>query len=121
MFYRRKIILGLLQLFNGRLEKIKLQKLLFLFSQKQHKPAYDFIPYKYGCYSYSVQADLGVMVKKELLCEDSKNFEKADNTNYLKTLKAEDLELLQEIKKLYGNKSSNALIKHTYINFPSGP
>lgn len=32
MFYRRKIILALMQLFEGELEKIRLQKLLFLFT-----------------------------------------------------------------------------------------
>lgn len=31
MYYRRKIILSLLQVFGGELEKIQLQKLLFLF------------------------------------------------------------------------------------------
>ncbi|MCD4745636.1 MAG: DUF488 domain-containing protein [Bacteroidales bacterium] len=118
MFYRRKIILALLQLFDGKLEKIRLQKLLFLFTQRQQQSAYDFIPYKLGCYSYSANADLGAMSKKGLLIEYSKSFEKADKTNYLKTLKATDLKLILEIQKIYGNMSSNALMKHTYINFP---
>jgi hypothetical protein len=42
MFYRRKIILALLQLFEGELDKIRLQKLLFLFTQRQQKPEYRF-------------------------------------------------------------------------------
>ena len=58
MLYRRKIILSLLQLFEGELEKIRLQKLLFLFTQQQAKAEYDFVPYKYGCFSYSANADL---------------------------------------------------------------
>ena len=118
MFYRRKIILALLQLFDGRLEKIKLHKLLFLFTKRQNKPAYDFIPYKYGCYSFSVNADLVTMTKKEFLTEDNKSIEKADKINYFKMLKVNDQKLLQEICKLYGNMSINTLIKHTYINFP---
>ncbi len=118
MFYRRKIILALLQLFDGKLEKIRLQKLLFLIAQRQQQPSYDFIPYKYGCYSFSANADLGAMAKKALLLEDSKNFEKVDSINYLKMLKKDDLKIIQEIQKLYGEMSSNALIKHTYINYP---
>ena len=45
MFYRRKIILALLQLFDGQLEKIRLQKLLFLFTNKQTKAEslYDYV------------------------------------------------------------------------------
>lgn len=50
--------MSLLQLFEGELEKIRLQKLLFLFTQQQAKAEYDFVPYKYGCFSYSANADL---------------------------------------------------------------
>lgn len=118
MFYRRKIILALLQLFDGQLDKIRLQKLLFLFTNKQGKAEYDFIPYKFGCYSYSANADMTAMVTRGLLNEDEKSFENKDKTDYLKQLKPADLKLLQEVKTQYGKMSANALMKHTYINFP---
>ena len=118
MFYRRKIILALLQLFDGQLDKIRLQKLLFMFTNKQGKAEYDFIPYKFGCYSYSANADMTAMVTRGFLNEDEKTFIKIDSTDYLKQLKPVDLKLLQEVKTNYGKMSSNALMKHTYINFP---
>jgi uncharacterized protein (DUF488 family) len=118
VFYRRKIILALLQLFDGQLDKIRLQKLLFLFANKQAKAEYDFIPYKFGCYSYSANADMTAMVTRGFLNEDEKTFEKKDKTDYLKQLKPADLKLLQEVKTNYGKMSANALMKHTYINFP---
>ncbi len=118
MFYRRKVILSLLQLFDGQLDKIRLQKLLFLFANKQAKAEYDFIPYKFGCYSYSANADMTAMVTRGFLNEDEKIFEKKDKTDYLKQLKPADLKLLQEVKAIYGKMSATALMKHTYINFP---
>lgn len=118
MFYRRKIILALLQLFDGQLDKIRLQKLLFLFTNKQGKAEYAFIPYKFGCYSYSANADMTAMVTRGFLIEDEKHFIKNDPTDYLKQLKPADLKLLQEVKGMYGIMSANALMKHTYINFP---
>lgn len=118
MFYRRKIILSLLEIFGDELEKIRLQKLLFLFCQKQSKADYDFIPYKYGCYSYSANADLTTMVNKGMLIETEKSFQKTDKKNYSKTLKGDDLIKLKNIKTLYGGMNSNALMKHTYRNFP---
>jgi uncharacterized protein (DUF488 family) len=118
VFYRRKIILALLQLFDGQLDKIRLQKLLFLFANKQAKAEYDFIPYKFGCYSYSANADMTAMVTRGFLNEDEKTFAKKDQTDYLKQLKPADLKLLQEVKANYGKMSANALMKHTYINFP---
>lgn len=118
MFYRRKIVLALLQLFEGELEKIRLQKLLFLFSQKQVKSEYDFVPYKFGCFSYSANADLAKMAAKGLLIESETTFKRTDFNDYTMTLKEADRKLLFEIKKLYGGMDANALMRHTYINYP---
>lgn len=118
MFYRRKIILALLELFGGELEKIRLQKLLFLFTQKQVKPEYEFVPYKYGCYSYSANADLATMASKKFLFETDNSFIKNDKVDYLKLLKTEDRVILRNVKTLYGNMNSDALMRHTYTNFP---
>jgi uncharacterized protein (DUF488 family) len=118
VFYRRKIILALLQLFDGQLDKIRLQKLLLLFTNKQAKAEYDFIPYKFGCFSYSANADMTVMINRGFLSEDEKSFAKKDTTDYLKQLKTNDMALLQEVKTQYGNMSANTLMKYTYIHFP---
>lgn len=118
MFYRRKIILSLLQLFEGKIDKISLQKLLFLFTQRQAKAEYDFIPYRFGCFSYSANADLIAMVNKEMLSETNSHFKSNENTDYFKTLKETDKKLMLEIKMLYGKMNADALMKHTYLNFP---
>lgn len=118
MFYRRKVILALLQIFDGELEKISLQKLLFLFTIKQQKPEYDFIPYKFGCYSFSANADLFTMVKKEQLAETDNSYKCLEKTNYTATLKEADKRILQQIKILYCKFNKEQLIKHTYTNFP---
>lgn len=118
MFYRRKVILALLQLFEGELEKIRLQKLLFLFTQRQQKAVYDFVPYKFGCFSFSANADLTSMANKGTLEESESYFKSNEKTDYLKTLNGTDQKLLHEIKMLYGKMNANNLMKHTYINFP---
>jgi hypothetical protein len=118
MFYRRKVIMALLQVFGGRLDKLNLQKLLFLFCEKQEDPEYDFIPYLYGCYSHSAKADLNTMVQKELLLEDETCYIKKDKKNYLSTLKEEDRRLVNQVFLLYQKMDGNGLMKHTYTNFP---
>ncbi len=110
--------MALLEIFDGRLEKIRLQKLLFLFSQRQAKAEYDFIPYKYGCYSYSATADLTTMVQKGFLVDDNDGLSKIDKVSYLKSIKEEDKKYLFEVKKLYGRLDGNGLMKHTYLNYP---
>ncbi|GHT78631.1 hypothetical protein FACS189464_2410 [Bacteroidia bacterium] len=118
MFYRRKVILALLQLFDNELEKIRLQKLLFLFTQRQVKKEYDFIPYKFGCFSYSANADLTAMMQRGIVSETESRFASNDKTDYLSVIKAEDKTFLQEIRMQYGKMDSRALMKHTYIHFP---
>lgn len=118
MFYRRKIILALLQQFGGQLDKIRLQKLLFLFTLRQVKTEYDFIPYKYGCYSYSANADMTAMTTRGMLDESRDHFTKLDKVDYFRLLKQADQNYLLEVKALYGKMSVQALMKHTYINYP---
>lgn len=118
MFYRRKIILALIELLGGEVEKLRFQKLLFLYSMKKQQAEYDFIPYKYGCYSYSAKADMNTMVKKGYLTETDVVYSKKDSDCYLNKLKAADQKLIKEVISDYGNMNSNALIKHTYLNFP---
>lgn len=118
MFYRRKVILGLIQLLGGEVEKLRFQKLLFLYATKKQNPEYDFVPYKFGCYSYSAKADMNTMVKKGYLSETENKYCKSDAVNYFQNLKIEDTKILQEVVSDYGQMSSNSLIKHTYLNFP---
>jgi uncharacterized protein (DUF488 family) len=118
MYYRRKILLSLLQLFDNQLEKIQLQKLLMLFSQHQSKKNYHFIPYKYGCFSFQANADLGTMKKYKLVEEQEKTWIKITNEDYFSTLKKEDKLALKSIKEQYYGKSSDELIAYTYKQFP---
>ena len=78
MYYRRKIILSLLQLCDDQLDKIRLQKLLFLFAQQQGKSVYDFVPFRFGCFSYSANADMTAMVRQGMLHKDETRFSKKD-------------------------------------------
>ena len=118
MFYRRKLILALLEAFGNRLEKINLQKLIFILTQRQLKTVYDFIPYKYGSYSYSLNADLIAMCSQGFITEDNTSFEKKDKRNYLLDLNKKDRELVNQIALLFKNQDANALMKYTYVHYP---
>lgn len=47
MYYRRKIMLAMLELFGGTLDSTDCEKLLFLFCHRTRKKYYDFSPYPY--------------------------------------------------------------------------
>lgn len=118
MYYRRKILLSLLEVFDNELEKIRLQKLLLLFTQKQETPAYDFVPYKFGCFSFHANADLHTMIKYEQVAKEKKKWVRTDKKSWLNELKPEDRRGLYELKIEHGNTSVQDLLEITYLNYP---
>ena len=87
MYYRRKLLLALLEAFDNRLNKISLQKLLMLLSKQQQKPDFHFVPYKYGCYSFQATADLHTMIKYNQVALQNKEWVKIDEENICQHLK----------------------------------
>ena len=58
------------------------------------------------------------MVKNGYLFETENKYSKIDPHKYFHKLKPADGQLLRQVVSDYGSMSSNALIKHTYLNFP---
>jgi uncharacterized protein (DUF488 family) len=119
MYYRRKILLSLIQVFDGELEKIQLQKLLFLYTrfQKERK-TYDFVPYKFGCFSFQANSDLSTLKKYGIVSETNISWKKEDEVNYLSELTKEDKKIISDFRIIYANKSSDDLITLTYKRYP---
>lgn len=118
MYYRRKIILSLLEVFGNELEKIQLQKLLLLLNRFQEKPSYDFVPYKYGCFSFQANADLNTMIKYKQVESSDNSWIRIDNQSYIKSLKNKDKQALSDLKRVFGKKTTNELITLTYQRYP---
>ncbi len=125
MYYRRKVLLSFLEIFEGKLEKIRFQKLLFLLRDKQTKPSFDFVPYKFGCFSFQSYADLRTMIKYELVGEletDSGEFWKrgpADgDRHFVEEILPADRQALLETKSVYGHLTSDELVALTYRQYP---
>jgi uncharacterized protein (DUF488 family) len=118
MFYRRKILLAFFDAFGSRIDKIRLQKLLFLFCQEQKKPAFHFMPYIYGCFSFQAYADL-LTLKKAGIVDDNGNewLIKQENDGTV-ALSDDDECLLRDIQRRFSFMDKKHLIRYTYLNFP---
>jgi hypothetical protein len=58
MNYRQKTLIGLLSAFGGHLLSTDFQKYLFLFTQEfQQEPSFEFVPYRFGSFSFQSYAD----------------------------------------------------------------
>lgn len=117
MYYRRKVILALIERFGGELKSTHFQKLLLVFTRRQRKPAYEFVPYKYGAFSFQARADKGTMIKYGQL-KDSKHWVFYADQSYLEELNQTDQKILNELWKQFNNYSIEELVKYTYREFP---
>ncbi len=118
MYYRRKILLALLQVFGGELSKLDLQKYLFLFNVSSNKPFFDFIPYKYGCYSFQSNQDLSALSKYNQVEESEKSWRLKDKTNFLNSLSTKDKISLTAFYQKFNYLTGNKLIKYVYEHYP---
>ncbi|MEX0905353.1 MAG: DUF488 domain-containing protein [Balneolaceae bacterium] len=117
MFYRRKIILAILEKFGGKIRPTHFQKLLLLFTRRQRKAAFEFVPYKYGAFSFQARADKGTMIKYGLL-QNSKQWVKETGESYIEELKKTDRQILENLWLQFRNISTEELIIHTYREYP---
>ena len=122
MSYRRKIILALLSVFDGQLTAKQFQKYLFLFTRKQETKSFDFIPYRYGCFSFQANQDVATLTKcgycKITEIRKVRFFELTKDDNFINTLKPEDRKSLLDIKEQFGNLNQKELIRYTYRQYP---
>ncbi len=123
MYYRRKIIAALLQLFEDGLTSKQLQKYLFLFSREQEEKSFDFVPYYYGCFSFQANQDAATMVKTGILSIDDavlgeRKLRLCDGYDYFTMLDMFDQQTLMSIKDNFGGMSQDELIRYTYLHYP---
>ncbi len=118
MYYRRKILISLLESFSRELNKIDLQKLLLVFSKYQQKPSFYFVPYKYGCFSFQANADLNTLQKYKIIRSDDSKWYLDNWENQNIELSKEDREILKTINIQFRNNLGNTLIKYTYKHYP---
>ena len=58
LFDRQKRLLALVDALGGEVGSLDFQKLLFLYCREvEETPAYEFVPYKYGGFSFTSYAD----------------------------------------------------------------
>jgi hypothetical protein len=118
VLYRRKLLLALLQALDRDVDHISFQKLLFLLTQRQHSKSFDFIPYRFGCFSFQANSEMKVLVRDGLLQEINDTWKIITRENWVEQLQQTDKVVLGEIVREFGDWSKDKLIYWTYTNYP---
>jgi hypothetical protein len=114
--YRFKTLLGLLKAFGGRLPSMDFQKYLFLFTKEFEKePSFEFIPYRFGCFSFQSYADKRRLIEIGAL-QDSEDWRLKDGFKWHGTLFEDDQYL--RFQKRYVGLKGDKLIQDLYRRYP---
>ena len=121
LYYRRKILLALIEAFDGHLTAKQLQKYLFLFTRKQAEKAFDFIPYYYGCFSFQANQDIMTLAKLGYLSiiksENGRRIQICQSGNYLMMLDMFEQQAIKEIKEKYPANRVEIHVKQDIKNY----
>ncbi len=117
-FNRQRRLLALLNALGGRAGNLDFQKLLFLYCQEPGvaPPPYEFVPYKFGAFSFTSYADRRKLIARGLLAEEEHHWQLTDEgRNALG--RADDGRLRTFTQALRGTRG-DALVAETYRRFP---
>lgn len=122
LFDRQKCLLALLDALGGRMGNLDFQKLLFLFCQEcqelDRPTAYEFVPYKFGPFSFTSYADRRKLVEHELLEDDEHAWElTSDGRKAANSARVDGLQLAAFVRKHHGLRG-DALVAETYRRYP---
>lgn len=119
LIYRQKLLLALLDVFGGKQAATDFQKYLFLYTTTcERDKSYDFVPYKFGCYSFQASVDKLKLVEKGYL-KDVDGWELAkDDISYSHALKKGEPQKLELFFKRFKSLKGKKLIHHVYTKYP---
>lgn len=119
MLYRQKVLLALIHVFGGTIDRLYLQKMLFLLSQHQEKPVYEFVPYYYGSFSFTAQWDINALFRKGFLAVDKHTVTLVQKPpQLLDSVTEHDMWFLHELCQRYRHKARNDLLRELYEQYP---
>lgn len=67
---RQRTLLTLLDALGGESLPTDFQKLLFLFTREEAEASYEFVPYRFGCFSFTSYADKRRLIARGLLVDE---------------------------------------------------
>lgn len=117
-FYRQRFILAMLGQAGGSLSKMDFQKLLFLSQKKAEFQYYDFVPYRFGCYSFQAASDIEVLESLGWLKLERQDIRVIKRHTFSAGLKSHEIDAICCFMKSYNNYRGRKLIRYVYQHYP---
>lgn len=116
LFERQRQLLSLLDALGGSAGNLDFQKLLFLYCQEPSSGSpYEFVPYKFGAFSFTSYADRRKLIERGFLASDEHQWRLTD-AGRTAIRRTQDL-LLAAFARRVGSRGDE-LVAETYRRFP---
>jgi uncharacterized protein (DUF488 family) len=118
LFDRQKCLLALLDAHNGEVGLLDFQKLLFLYCQEAEESPYEFVPYKYGGFSFTSYADKRRLTEQGLLADEEQIWKLTESGKASATVAPLTRMKMDQFAKRHKTLRGNALVAEAYRRYP---
>ena len=119
LFARQRLLLTLLDALGGSVANRDFQKLLFLYIQQcENPPTYEFVPYKYGAFSFTSYADKRKLVEAGLLTENKDQWHLTNTGRQIARKETVMPLVISGFCRKHAKLRGNALVAEQYRKFP---
>jgi len=108
----------LLDALGGHSTVTDFQKLLFLYTQQESTPSYEFVPYRFGCFSFTSYADKRRLIERDLLVDDEHHWRLTPAVHDTARKSAVSPLAAAGFNRTHRSLRGNALIAEVYLRFP---
>lgn len=121
--YRKKITLAILEKMGKNVSAICMQKYLFIYTRIGGEKLYDFVPYKYGCFSFQANQDLVSLSNSGYITITQndgigRGYQLNYKLNIMEELSIFDVQLVHQLYNDFGYMSQDELVAYTYRKWP---
>ena len=119
LFARQRLLLTMLDALDGPVSNLDFQKLLFFYTKECEKVAsYEFVPYKFGGFSFTSYADKRRMTETGLLVQNEQQWELTEAGRLAARKNAFNPLVVAGFCRNHRLQRGNALIAEQYRKFP---
>ena len=119
LFERQRLILTLLKALDGSIGHMDFQKLLFLYTKEcEERPSYEFVPYRFGGFSFTSYADKRKLIEMGLLEDDEQHWQLTKAGRLEAIRRPVSPEQIAQFCRQQAGLRGNALIAEIYRRYP---
>jgi len=119
LYARQKCLLALVDALGGEVGALDFQKLLFLYCREVEKtPSYEFVPYRFGGFSFTSYADKRRLIERGLLVDDERAWKSTPQGRAAVSSEPVTREPMAEFARRHAGLRGDALVAEAYRRHP---